>query len=72
LKRTAHYGSDHYDERPARIAGATVTGDGRTVFLEIPGLRPTWCMEIAYAIRAQGGELVEGAIHNTIHQLGDP
>jgi putative heme-binding domain-containing protein len=71
LKRSAEYGSDHHDERPARIAGASVSHDGRTVTLEIPGLRPTWCMEITYAIRAEDGQPVEGTIHNTIHQLGD-
>ena len=71
LKRTANYGSDHYHERPARITAATVSDDGRTVRLEIPDLQPTWCMEITYAIRGEGGEPVEGAIDNTIHQLGD-
>jgi glucose/arabinose dehydrogenase len=71
LKRTVNYGSDHYDERPARIDGASVSDDGRTVFLEIPELRPTWCMEVTYAIHAEGGEPVEGVIHNTIHQLGN-
>ena len=71
LKRTVNYGSDHYDERPARITAATLSDDGRTVFLEIPDLRPTWCMEVTYAIRAENGEPVEGVIHNTIHHLGD-
>ena len=71
LKRTVNYGSDHIDERPARIAAAKVSDDGRTVFLEIPEIRPTWCMEITYAIRGESGEAVEGAIDNTIHQLGD-
>jgi hypothetical protein len=71
LKRTANYGSEHHDERPARIAGATVSGDGRSVFLEIPALRPTWGMEVTYAVRAPGGEPVEGVIHNTIHHLDD-
>ena len=71
LKRTVNYGSDHHDERPARITSVTLSDDGRTVFLEIPDLRPTWCMEITYAIRAESGEPVEGAIHNTIHHLGD-
>ena len=56
LKRTVNYGSDHIDERPARIAAAKVSDDGRTVFLEIPELRPTWCMEITYAIRGESGE----------------
>ena len=71
MKRTANYGSDHIDERPARIAAARLSDDGRTVFLEMPELRPTWCMEITYAIRGESGEAVEGAIDNTIHQLGE-
>ena len=50
---------------------AKVSDDGRTVFLEIPDLQPTWCMEINYAIQGASGEPVEGAIDNTIHQLGD-
>jgi hypothetical protein len=71
IKRTVNYGSDHHDERPAQIAAAQLSGDGRTVTLEIPGLRPTWCMEIAYGIKGRGGEPVDGVIHNTIHELGD-
>ena len=71
LKRSARYGSDHIDERPSPIAAARVSDDGRTVFLEMPGIRPTACMEVTYAIRGEWGEPVEGAIDNTIHQLGD-
>jgi putative heme-binding domain-containing protein len=71
LKRTVNYGSDHHDERPARIAAARVSDDGRTVVLEVPELRPTWCMEITYAILGEAGEPVEGTIDNTIHRLGD-
>jgi hypothetical protein len=71
LTRTAHYGSDHRDERPVRISGAKVSADGRTVVLEIPDLRPTWCMEVTYAIHAENGEPVLGVIHNTIHHLPD-
>ena len=36
-----------------------------------PSLRPTWCMEVTYAIHGESGEPVEGVIHNTIHHLGD-
>jgi putative heme-binding domain-containing protein len=71
LKRTVNYGSDHYDERPARITSAKLSEDGRTVILEIPELRPTWCMEVAYAIQSESGEPVEGVLHNTIHHLSD-
>jgi glucose/arabinose dehydrogenase len=69
LKRTVNYGSDHYNEQPARITAATLSEDGRTVLLEMPDLRPTWCMEVSYTIRGAGGETVDGVIHNTIHRL---
>ena len=71
LKRTLNYGSDHYDELPPRITGVVLSDDGRTVFLEMPELQPTWCMEISYAIQAENGEPAEGVIHNTIHHLRD-
>jgi putative heme-binding domain-containing protein len=71
LKRTAEYGSDHYHEQEVRVARATLSDDCRTVLLVIPELRPTWCMEIRFAIQAAGGEPVTGVIHNTIHQCHD-
>jgi hypothetical protein len=69
LKRTANYGSDHYDEKPSRITGATLSADGRTVILQITNLKPTWCMEISYSIKAVSGAPVDGVIHNTVHRV---
>ncbi len=71
LRRGERYGSDHHDERPSRVSGARLSADGQTVALEIAGVKPVWCMEIKYAVRAAGGEAVEGVIHNTVHRLGD-
>jgi putative heme-binding domain-containing protein len=71
IKRTANYGSDHHDERSLEITAASLSADGHTVFLKIPAIRPTRCMEITYRIRGKGGETVDGVIYNTIHQLGD-
>jgi putative heme-binding domain-containing protein len=70
LKRTANYGSDHYNERPLAVKSAIVSDDGRTVELEIPDLIPTWCMEIKYSLRSAEGDPVNGMVHNTIHRLG--
>ncbi len=69
LDRTADYGSEHRDERPLAVRGATISDDGRRVLLDIEALAPTWCMEVAYALRAADGEPIEGTIHNTIHRL---
>ena len=60
LKRTVNYGSKHYDEKQLRISAAALSDDGRTVFLTIPGIQPTWCMEIQYRLSGAGGEPLRG------------
>jgi putative heme-binding domain-containing protein len=69
LRRTAEYGSKHYDEHALGVSGARLSADGRTLVIEIPELAPTQCMEIKYFLKGSGGEPVEGVIHNTIHAL---
>ncbi|MBI3863542.1 MAG: heme-binding protein, partial [Planctomycetia bacterium] len=71
LKRTANYGSEHFDERPLAVASASLADDGRTVRLELPDIRPTWCMEIKYSLRSAEGTPVNGTIHNTVHRLAE-
>jgi len=70
LKRTANYGSDHYNERRWPVESARLLPDGKTVSLTIPDIAPTWGMEIVYAIQAADGKPLQGKIHNTIHKLG--
>lgn len=71
LKRTANYGSKHYDEHAIAVKSAVLSEDGRTVTLTIPELAPTWCMEVKYRLESADGQPFEGKIHNTIHTLGD-
>ncbi len=71
IKRTADYGSPHYNQRPLPVAAARLDEDQQTVVLEIPQIQPTWCMEIAYQLRSAEGQPVRGTIHNTIHALSD-
>ncbi len=70
LNRTKNYGSKHVDEKPLAVAKATVSGDGKTVRLDLPDLAPTWCMEVKYRLKGTDGRAVSGTIHNTIHTLG--
>ena len=72
LKRTENYGSKHHDEKPLRVTSARLSDDGKTVSLAIPAIGPTMSMQIAYEVRSAGGTVVEGKIHNTIHNLGPP
>jgi cytochrome c5 len=71
LQRSADYGSPHVNEHSLNVAGATLAADNKTVFLEIPDLEPTWCMEIQCTLRAADGAPFTRTIHNTIHQLGN-
>src|SRR5207253_11480722 len=69
LKRSAKYGSDHYHEKTSVVTAAQLTSDERTVFLEIPDITPTWCMEIRCSIKSADGNSVATVIHNTIQRL---
>ena len=71
LKRTANYGSDHYNEKPLHVKAASLSPDGLTVSLTVPEIQPTWGMEIVYRIKGSHGEPVAGVIDNTIHRLSD-
>jgi putative heme-binding domain-containing protein len=71
LRRTANYGSPHVGETTLEVASSRLEGDGRTVLLTIPRIAPTMSMEIGYALKSRDGAAVVGAIHNTIHALGE-
>ena len=69
LKRTANYGSKHYNEREIEVERVELADDGKSVTLVIPDLKPTWCMEIKYSLKSREKKPVNGMIHNTIHRL---
>lgn len=69
LRRTANYGSKHFDEADLEIASAVIDKDGKSVRLEIPKIQATWCMEIQYRLQTSDGKPLVGKIHNTIHSL---
>ena len=71
LRRSANYGSGHYDGRQIKVDSASLSADARTISLRIPDLGPTQCMEVVYDLKAKAGERVGGRLHNTIHHLGD-
>jgi hypothetical protein len=54
---------------PVEIKAARVSEDGRTVFLEIPGLRPVMQMMVRYRIRAADGSPVAQEIYLTINRI---
>ncbi len=70
LKRTANYGSKHYNEQSLDVTAARLDQGSTRLFLEIPRIKPTWGMEIKYSVRGADGAPVQGTIHNTIHRLG--
>ena len=71
LKRARNYGSKHYNTKSLEITGAKLLADGRTVEVTVPGLKPTWGMEIKYELKSDDGNPIRNTIHNTIHNLGE-
>lgn len=69
LKRTANYGSKHYNERTWDVKQAALSEDGKTITLHLPELSPTWGMEIRCFLKSPDGKPFERRIHNTIHQF---
>ena len=71
LKRSANYGSKHYDEHAVAITAAHLATDARTVTLTIPTLAPSHCYELTTKLRAPDGASVERSLHGTIHRLSE-
>lgn len=71
LKRSERYGSEHYDEKHLDVTDVELAADGRTLYLTVPEIEPTWCMEIQYELKASSGRPVKGTLHNTIHALAE-
>ena len=71
LKRSANYGSKHFDEHALDIAAVRLSADARTVTLDIPTLASTHCYELKARIVGSEGEPIERSLHGTIHRLSE-
>jgi hypothetical protein len=56
---------------PLTVKSVTVSADRRSVFLEIPDLRPVMQMQLKYDIKAADGVELRGQVINTIHALAE-
>ncbi|MFN8827341.1 MAG: DUF6797 domain-containing protein [Planctomycetota bacterium] len=69
--RKVEQGKENRDPLP--VSKATLSPDGRTVFLQIDGMRPVHQMKITWDLDAKDGRGVKGELHNSIHALAkDP
>jgi type 1 glutamine amidotransferase/glucose/arabinose dehydrogenase len=74
----AQYGSKEFSAVQPNVEGhdaadvksARLSDDGRSVFLEVPSLRPVMQLRLRYSLRAADGAPVKGEIDGTIHRLG--
>ncbi len=64
----AQMGKSQHD--PVTVKSVTIGTDDRTVFLEIPGLKPVMQMSIKYDLKTAEGKELRGEVVNTIHALG--
>jgi hypothetical protein len=71
LKRTANYGSKHFNERPLEVTAVELSQDERVLTLKTPDLKPTWGMEIRCRLKDAEGREISRVIHNSVFQLGE-
>ncbi len=77
---SANYGSKDYSVANPQQEGrdevevrtAKLQADGRTVFLELPGLRPVMQMELKYNLPFAGGGTASSPLYLTLNRLGKP
>ena len=63
LKRTANYGSKHYDEKNLTVRGVKISDDGKTITVDVLDLQPTWGMEIKYTLPFRDGQTQDAIAH---------
>ena len=54
------------------IKSATLLADGRSVFIEIPGLQPVMSLALRYNLDAADGKIFKGDFYLTVNRLGPP
>ena len=70
LKRSRKYGSDHYNTKALIVKNATLSKNGKEIFLTIMDVKPTNVMEVKFQFLDDIGKPVKGLIQNTINQIG--
>jgi hypothetical protein len=74
---TSNYGSKHYSvAKPEKqgaddveVTGATLSDDGKTVTLKIPGLRPVMQMKLQLDVKSADGASIKQVINNTVNRV---
>ena len=51
------------------VDSAKLRADGRTVFLEIPGLKPVMQLQVQYNLNAKEGASLRGKVYATINRI---
>ncbi len=65
----AQLGQKKHD--PLTVKSAVLSADKKSVFLEIPGLKPVMQMQIKFALKSADGAELQSEVLNTIHALGE-
>ena len=77
---TSEYGSPEVsaedptvkERDPMEVESATVSDDGKTIFLKIPDLKPVMQQKIQMKLKGPDGKDMNYSIFHTINKLGAP
>ena len=71
LKRSANYGSDRLNVRTLKVLNATLSKDGKSLFMKLDGLVPAWVVEMNLTLYNPDNLKITREIHGSIFKLGD-
>ena len=69
--RSSDYGSERYNTKILNITKVEVSKDKKSVKLVLPDIKPIDVMTIAYKVMDLNGNVFEGKVQNTIHNLAE-
>jgi hypothetical protein len=67
--RSSDYGSERYNTKILEVVKVEVSDDNKSVKLVLPDIKPIDVMTITYKVMDLNGNLFQGKVQNTIHNL---
>jgi glucose/arabinose dehydrogenase len=69
IKRAARYGSKHENVKQLEVTKATLASDGKTVTLQIDGIKATRGMSVISTLKSATGQKFSTELHNSIYNF---
>lgn len=60
---------DYHKRDEVAVKSAKLQGDGKTIELELEGMKPSMQLKVAYDLEDENGQVLNGNVHSTVYKL---